>query len=825
MRRNTRPLFMVVTGSLLGVGLLAVGCGSSGSTGSSTPDGGSGSHASGDSGNGSSTGSFSLHPSMSSTGTNTASTNTNGSATTTATGATDGGGGGDSGSHCSPPIGGMDAGQFPSGCCSKGPAACVPTSNVPPSLQSAFSTCTDGLCVPDEIIAAGSSYVATSCMSSLGAGVCLSGCIPEIGNSPDFSLLSQGSCITGDVCVPCINPLTSMPTGACSLKVTLCGSDAGSPSDAGDAASGPTCPYTGPPLVDPSSFPQCMPSCNGAHCVPAALVPASDASQLATCTASGGAAGYCAPDSLVESGGQGVPPTCTSIAGAEGRCLSTCLPAVAAEAFLLPTAGCSANEACVPCYNPTSADPRMPTGACSLACDMPADPPTILSCPYTGPQIIDPSIFGPCMPSCGGAHCVPSSLVAAAEQSQLATCTTSQGGDGYCAPDSITEYAGEAVPPTCKSVAGVEGRCLSTCLPAIAAEADILPQSTCASGEVCAPCYNPTASDPDTPTGACSLGCDMPADPPTTLSCPWKGADVIDPSQLGTPCCTGAHCLPAAYVPAAEQSELASCTDVIGGPGYCTPDPIIAAGGNYVPPTCDPFPGSDFEGRCLSLCLTSVDEQSATLQQSTCASGELCAPCYDPFVGTVTPACTTSCDKPVTTAAQNMFPTCCNNGTTNVGTCVPSVLVPSAEQSELDYSGNGNSATCPQSGPDYLCVPDEYLPAPYNSIAIQFCQATILDICAVCVSLCVNFSSLEGDLTTSDCPPNDVAVECGLASDIATAPPGCYGDAGFCNSGTICGGSCSDDSECGPPCPNCDIANGSICDNLSGPDGGAPEDN
>jgi hypothetical protein len=719
----------------------------------------------------------------------------------------------------------MDAGQFPSGCCSQGPAACVPTADVPAGLQSDFATCSGGLCVPDEIIAAGSSFQATTC-SSIGnaAGVCLSLCIPEIGNSPDVALLMQGTCITGDVCVPCINPLTGKPTGACSLSVKTCGGDAGAdsgpPADAGDGGGGPVCPYTGPPLINPDTFPACSPACSGAHCVPAALVPAADASQLASCTASGGGAGYCAPDTLVESGGEGIPPSCTSIAGAEGRCLSTCLPAVAAQALLLPQATCASDELCVPCYNPTSSDPTTPTGACNLACDKPADPPTILSCPYTGPEIINPDVFGPCTPACGGAHCVPAALVSMAEQSQLATCTDATGGAGFCAPDSLTASAGESVPASCASVAGAEGRCLSVCLPAVAADAEILPQSTCAAGELCAPCYNPTATNPSAPTGACSLACDKPADPPTLLTCPWKGPNVIDPSQLSpcTPACGGAHCLPAQFVPTAEQSELSACTDAAGNAGYCAPDPIIEAGGDYVPPSCDPWPGSGAEGRCLSECLPSVVAQQATLQQSTCSTGQLCAPCYNPFTGAETAACTTSCDSPQNAAYA--FPTCCNNGAgALVGTCLPSALVPASEQSELDYSGNGNSSPCPQGGPNYLCVPDEYLPAPYNSLPIQFCQATFLDSCGVCVSQCVNFEG-EDVLGSSDCPPNDKAVPCGVADYFATPPPGCYGAGGFCNSGSACGNSCSGPQDCAEPCPNCDVANGSICDNV----GVAPED-
>jgi hypothetical protein len=48
---------------------------------------------------------------------------------------------------------------------------------------------------------------------------------------------------------------------------------------------------------------------------------------------------------------------------------------VAAQAALLPTAGCAADQRCAPCYDPTANDPTAPTGACSFGCDMPTMPP------------------------------------------------------------------------------------------------------------------------------------------------------------------------------------------------------------------------------------------------------------------------------------------------------------------------------------------------------------------------------------------------------------------------------------------------------------------
>jgi hypothetical protein len=643
----------------------------------------------------------------------------------------------------------------------------VPKTAVPPALQDQFAACTGGLCVPDPIIKQGSEYVPASCTTVLInktlAGVCLSKCISKVSGDPSVSLLKPETCGQGELCVPCVNPLTMMSTGACSISTLVC-SDGGSLNS--DAGGGPTCPYTGPQLVDPTSFGPCGPACAGAHCLPAGLVPVSVQSQLASCMAMG-QPGFCAPDPFIASAGAGLPKTCTSVAGAEGRCLSTCLPAVGAEASLLPQDVCAAGEKCAPCYNPVATDPTMPTGACALACDHPAHPPTVLTCPWTGPDVIDPTTLPACdSGGCSGSHCLPAAEVPVSVQSQLAHCNNNTG---FCAPDTLIKTGNNSIPPTCVSIAGSEGRCLSTCLPLIASEANLLPQSTCATNERCAPCYDPTATDPRAATGACSLGCDHPAHPPTILTCPWTGPNVIDPNALPA-CdnggCGGAHCLPAAQVPPSVQGQLAHCAN---NTGFCAPDPIIATANNYVPPTCDPFPGSGAPGRCLSGCLPDVAAKvaSGTLVRSSCASGNYCVPCNDPFNGTSTGACTLACDTPPTTAFK--FPHCCNDGTGSLtGTCVPSSLVPSGQASSLNQSGNGNSSPCPNSGANYLCVPDEYLPSPYNIPPISGCLATIFNFCGVCVSQCVVNSTLNL-LTQSTCAAHHKCVECALAS----TTPGC----------------------------------------------------
>jgi len=517
------------------------------------------------------------------------------------------------------------------------------------------------------------------------------------------------------------------------------GGDSSTTTGAAGAGGDSDCPHEGPDVIDPSTLEPCAPACDGAHCVPESLVPPEQQSLLATCT-TGGNAGFCVPDVLIKTAGNFIPATCTSVAGAEGRCISECLPEVQAQAVVLPQAGCATGERCVPCFDPFTQED---TGACTISCDPgPQEPPVELMCPYNGPEVIDPDMLPACEPACNGAHCLPAAFLPAPLQSQLAPCT-----GGFCTPDSFIAGGGQSLPATCTSVAGAEGRCLSTCLPDIAAQAPFLPQSTCGTDERCAPCFDPTATDPTLPTGACALACDMAVDPPVVLTCPWTGPPVLDASTLPacSPACGGAHCLPAALVPPSQQSQLATCPG-----GYCVPDPIIETAGNNLPTTCTAFPNTNAEGRCLSDCLPQVAAQLSSLQQDICASGEHCVPCYDPFTGMPTGACSSSpCDAPAN--APYTFPTCCPFNNMDQGTCVPTAMVPQAQQGDL------LQLTCPS---NLLCVPNEYL--PNSTIPIPSCSSFLGT--GACVSECTN---LPLSFPQGSCPGNHVCVPC------LFGPPGC----------------------------------------------------
>jgi hypothetical protein len=653
-------------------------------------------------------------------------------------------------------------------CCDVGPAHCVPSDDVLPRLASQLDACPDGnsVCMPDEIIRGGGQFMPATCTSSVGSapGVCLSQCIPLVSTNPETAVLGQDGCADGELCIPCKNPLDGTSTGACDLVSLLCTSDDGGTSDGGGDGGGQTCPYTGPPLIDPNMLADCSPACGGAHCIPASLVPAAQQSLLAACSASSGGPGYCAPDELISTGGNFLPKSCTSVAGAEGRCLSTCLPSVAAEASVLPVDVCDANEKCVPCFNPTASDPTLPTGACTLSCDKPSQPPVVLTCPYSGPKVVDATQFPACDPTCYGSHCVPASLVPASTQSLLAAC---DGGKGFCTPDSLVEGGGESVPKSCRSIGGAEGRCLSTCLPPIAAEASLLPVDVCAQGEVCAPCFDPTAPSPQPATGACTLACDKPAEGPLQIACPYTGANLLDPAQFpscSSATCANAHCLPAQYVPATQQALLSACP----GGGFCAPDAIIGSINHFVPKSCNSVAG--VEGRCISTCLPSVEAQAGLLPTAGCEDqpGTVCAPCYDPTNTQFmlpTGACSLACDAPKTSPAPlacpypssapdvinpAKFPSCASSSC-QTAHCLPATLVPAAEQALLAPCGGGGG----------FCTPDEIIRTDNNFVP-KSCNS-LAGVEGRCVSTCL--PSVEAEaflLPTAGCEsdPGTVCAPC-----------------------------------------------------------------
>lgn len=291
----------------------------------------------------------------------------------------------------------------------------------------------------------------------------------------------------------------------------------------------------------------------------------------------------------------------------------------------------------------------------------------------------------------GGAHCLGADVVPTDLHDFLGECA----GGGYCVPDPFIETGGVYTPPTCVSLSGAEGRCLSGCVPQVKDYWGILPQDVCEDAERCVPCINPIDN---TETGACTIAYSCEGGPgggdggddPATAACPHEGPPVIDPSTLPA-CAPGAHCLPDALVPAEMAERLARCPD---NQSMCVPDELIAAGGNFIPPTCESVAGA--EGRCLSTALPEVSEQAALLPQSTCTADHLCVPCFSPLDSTETGACRLSCD-PGPSEGPTQLPACCDGR----GTCVP------AEAAGENADRLGEDTCAEDQG--LLCAPNVFL--------------------------------------------------------------------------------------------------------------------
>lgn len=365
-------------------------------------------------------------------------------------------------------------------------------------------------------------------------------------------------------------------------------------------------------FVDPSmlGLPECT-LCANAKCVPTTLVASSNpesVTQLATC---GEGDNRCLPNAYVMARGKVKLKSCTSLLGGEGRCMSTCIPLVASQGDRLPRDTCDEDERCAPCFDPFTGEP---TAACSVGC--------------TAPPTAQPVTFPKCCSDTGA--CVTPELAGdRADQLNADTCSQAEG-PMLCAPNDIRSEK----PVSCRSVNDSEGRCLSRCLNSVKPQEATLPQSTCPETHRCVPCYDPRASTP-TPTGACSLNGDEPAEPAKTF----------------TPCCSGGGlCVPIANVPEERRASLQQLD--CAAQHLCSPKAAVEdeAGGAFAGnPTCmtalSGLAGLLTEpaaGVCAPICFQPAEQPLVGGQplQGTCASAqEFCAPCIHPTEGTDTGAC------------------------------------------------------------------------------------------------------------------------------------------------------------------------------------------
>ncbi len=476
------------------------------------------------------------------------------------------------------------------------------------------------------------------------------------------------------------------------------GSDAGSTEGGtGGGAEGCVVPAT---LLDVSNDVACsstdFPLCTNGKCVASSLVPEASAAFFADC----GTGSKCIPAYVLARAGKFIPPTCTSVNGEEGRCLSTCIPSIASQAASLPRDVCGAGDLCAPCY-----DPR--TGANTHACDQGCDP---------GPTEA-PNPFQAC---CGGlGSCVPSSSLSSAILLDKDVC---KNAADLCSPNDLSD--GTSQPPICTSLGGSEGRCLESCLPDIASEASSLPQDVCASGYLCAPCYDPISGEE---TSACTQNGDTPKNQPFQFP----------------GCCSGlGHCLPSTLLTAGEQASLDkdTCT---GSGSLCSPDVFSVTGD--LPKACTALGAVGAEGRCIPACVPSIQAEKARLDSGSpaCPANTLCAPCYDPQTGSDTGVCDENGDAPK--AAKKTFTACCGG----VGDCVPKTYVAASTAAEL------GADTC--TGTSLVCAPTALLDPsakPASCTAPGNLEARCLPSCMPKVA------AAASTLLEETCAANELCVPC-----------------------------------------------------------------
>jgi hypothetical protein len=347
-----------------------------------------------------------------------------------------------------------------------GGAHCVPADTVPAVSQSFFAKCGGGFCLPDPLIASGGARPPQCKSLNNAEGVCLGLCVPQVAENKD--ILPRATCAEDERCAPCVNPNDGTDTGACAIGTQLLSSAPNACAGGGAAAPAPgagqapdlSCPHVGAPVLDPGTLPVCGARGNAAHCLPARLTPSDLTSKLAPC-----AGGFCVPDKLIASGGRFIPKTCTSIGNAEGRCQSMALPSVATQASQLKSAGCDADELCVPCTNPLDGTD---TGACRTSCDPGAKTP--------------PVVFPAC---CGNAaKCIPQALIPAGKSDHL----TGNGcpGGSLCVPNENIDP--NFVAPSCQGNGFLgfdySGFCASNCVD-FGNAGSFLNQGTCSGGHTC----------------------------------------------------------------------------------------------------------------------------------------------------------------------------------------------------------------------------------------------------------------------------------------------------------------------------------------------------
>jgi hypothetical protein len=237
---------------------------------------------------------------------------------------------------------------------------------------------------------------------------------------------------------------------------------------------------------------------------------------------------------------------------------------------------------------------------------------------------------------------------------------------------------------------------------------------------------------------------------------PCPDAEFLDLATVGLPECTlcaNAKCVPTALVMASNPDsvdQLAVCGE---GDNRCLPNAYVITRGKVKLKTCTSLLGG--EGRCMSSCVPLVAAQGDRLPRDTCAEDERCAPCFDPFTGERTAACSVGCTPPATGQPMT-FPKCCSD----TGACVsPELAGERADQLNAD--------TCSQASGPMLCAPNDI-----RSDKPVSCRS-VNDSEGRCLSRCLNsVKPQEATLPQSSCPATHRCVPCFDPRAVEPTPTG-----------------------------------------------------
>jgi hypothetical protein len=119
-------------------------------------------------------------------------------------------------------------------------------------------------------------------------------------------------------------------------------------------------------------------------------------------------------------------------------------------------------------------------------------------------------------------------------------------------------------------------------------------------------------------------------------------------------CCGGLGlCAPEGFVSPADAERLGHA-DCHADTLWCVPV-VWMEDPSRGPSPCR-APG-DLEGRCLPGCLPELQPRAAQLSQQSCEAGNLCVPCFDPYTGHDTHACSFELDSgPSEPPAERLIP-------------------------------------------------------------------------------------------------------------------------------------------------------------------------